>query len=87
MYAKYEVSNSYGSKVIKKVNVDNRQTGKQTDREDKTCFVVFEYIHSTEMGTWGDADLFRETWCQGDSNSVVKYFTWKYIPKQNKYGK
>ena len=51
MYAKYEVSNSHGSKVIEKVNVDNRQTGKQSDREDKTCFDVFEYIHSTEMDT------------------------------------
>ena len=26
---------SYGSKVIAKVKVDNRQTDKQTDREDK----------------------------------------------------
>ena len=25
---------------IEKVNVDNRQTGKQTNREDKTCFVI-----------------------------------------------
>ena len=31
MYAKYEVSISYGSKVIAKVKVDNRQT----DRQDK----------------------------------------------------
>ena len=30
MYAKYEVSISYGSKVIAKVKVDNRQTNKQT---------------------------------------------------------
>ena len=39
MHAKYEVSISYGSKVIAKVKVDNRQTDKQTDkqtdREDK----------------------------------------------------
>ena len=32
MHAKYEVSISYGSKVIAKVKVDNRQTDKQTDR-------------------------------------------------------
>ena len=30
MHAKYEVSISYGSKVIAKVKVDNRQTDKQT---------------------------------------------------------
>ena len=35
MHAKYEVSISYGSIVIAKVKVDNRQTDKQTDREDK----------------------------------------------------
>ena len=35
MYAKNEVSISYGSKVIVKVKVDNRQTNKQTDRQDK----------------------------------------------------
>ena len=35
MHAKYEVSISYGSKVIAKVKVDNRQTDKQTDRQDK----------------------------------------------------
>ena len=33
MHAKYEVSISYGSKVIAKVKVDNRQTNKQTDRQ------------------------------------------------------
>ena len=32
MHAKYEVYSSYGSKVIAKVKVDNRQTDKQTDR-------------------------------------------------------
>ena len=35
MHAKYEVSISYSSKVIAKVKVDNRQTDKQTDRQDK----------------------------------------------------
>ena len=34
-HAKYKVSISYGSKVIAKVNIDNRQTDKQTDRQDK----------------------------------------------------
>ena len=33
MYAKYEVSISYGSKVIAKVKVDNRQTDKHTDKQ------------------------------------------------------
>ena len=33
MHAKYEVSISYGSKVIAKVKVDNRQTDKKTDRQ------------------------------------------------------
>ena len=33
MTAKYEVGISYGSKVIAKVKVDNRQTDKQTDRQ------------------------------------------------------
>ena len=33
MHAKYEISISYGSKVIAKVKVDNRQTNKQTDRQ------------------------------------------------------
>ena len=33
MHAKYEVSISYGSKVIAKVKVDNRQTDKQKDRQ------------------------------------------------------
>ena len=37
MHAKYEVSISYGSKVIAKVKVDNRETDKQTDRQtDRT---------------------------------------------------
>ena len=44
MHAKYAVPISYGSKVIAKVKVDNRQTDKpadrhvykQTDRQDKT---------------------------------------------------
>ena len=35
MHAKYEVFISYGSKVIVKVKADNRQTNKQTDRQDK----------------------------------------------------
>ena len=35
MHAKYEVSISYGSKVIAKVKIDNRQTNKQTNRQDK----------------------------------------------------
>ena len=32
MHAKYEVSISYGSKVIVEVKVDNRQTNRQTDK-------------------------------------------------------
>ena len=35
MHVKYEVSISYGSKVIANVKVDKRQTNKQTDRQDK----------------------------------------------------
>ena len=37
MHAKYEVSISYGSKVLAKVKVDNRQTDKQTDRTKTIC--------------------------------------------------
>ena len=41
MHAKYEVSIAYGSKVIAKVKVDNRQTdrqiNKQTDRTKTIC--------------------------------------------------
>ena len=33
MHTKYEVSISYGSKVIAKVKVDNRQTYRQTDKQ------------------------------------------------------
>ena len=33
MHAKYEVSISYGSKVIAKVKVDIRQTNKATNRQ------------------------------------------------------
>ena len=33
MHAKYEVFISYGSNVIEKVKVDNRQTNKQTDKQ------------------------------------------------------
>ena len=33
MYAKYEASISYGSKVIAKFKVDNRQTNKQTNKQ------------------------------------------------------
>ena len=33
MHAKYEVSNSYGSKVMAKVKVDNRHTNRQTDKQ------------------------------------------------------
>ena len=35
MHAKYEASISYGSKVIANVKVDNRQTKRQTNRQDK----------------------------------------------------
>ena len=35
MHAKYEVSISNGSKVIANVKVDNRQTDRQTNRQDK----------------------------------------------------
>ena len=35
MHAKYEVSTSNGSKVIVNVKVDNRQTDRQTNRQDK----------------------------------------------------
>ena len=35
MHAKYEASISYGSKVIANVKVGNRQTNKQTDRQEK----------------------------------------------------
>ena len=33
MHVKYEVSISYGSKVIGKVKVDNRQTDRQKDKQ------------------------------------------------------
>ena len=33
MHTKYEVSISYGSKVIAKVKVDNGQANKQTDKQ------------------------------------------------------
>ena len=35
MHVKYAVSISYGSKVIAKVKVDNRETNRPTDRKDK----------------------------------------------------
>ena len=35
MHAKYKVSVSYGSKVIAKIKVNNRQTNKHTKRQDK----------------------------------------------------
>ena len=35
MHTKYEVSTSNGSKVIANVKVDNRQTDRQTNRQDK----------------------------------------------------
>ena len=35
MHAKYEASISYGSKVIANVKVDNIQTDRQTNRQDK----------------------------------------------------
>ena len=35
MHAKYEVSISFGSKVKAKVKVDNTQTDRQTNRQDK----------------------------------------------------
>ena len=35
MHAKYEVSISYGPKVIAKVKFDNIQTDRQTNRQDK----------------------------------------------------
>ena len=37
MHSKYEVSISYGSKVIAKVKVDNRKTNKQNDRTKPIC--------------------------------------------------
>ena len=42
MHAKYEVSISYGSKVISKVKVDNRQTNRQTNRIKTICPLSFD---------------------------------------------
>ena len=44
MHAKYEVSVSYSSTVIAKVKVDNRQTNKQTDWQDKTFNNIYIYV-------------------------------------------
>ena len=46
MHAKYEVSISYGSKVIAKVKVDNRQTNKQTDRTKTICPYHSIWVHN-----------------------------------------
>ena len=47
MHAKYEVYISYGSKVIAKVKVDNRQTNKQTERQtDRTKTICPPIIRS-----------------------------------------
>ena len=35
MHAKYEVCISYGSRVIANVKVDNRQTDRQTNKQNK----------------------------------------------------
>ena len=43
MPVKYEVSISYGSKVIANVKVDNRQTDRQTNRQDKNNMPLIRY--------------------------------------------
>ena len=55
MHAKYEVSISYGSKDIAKVKVDNRQTDKQTDRQDKNNMPPI--IRYGGIRIWSNLDL------------------------------
>ena len=52
MDAKYEVSISYGSKVIPNVKVDNRQTNKQAEQKQYAPFIrSWDKIKSLNYGT------------------------------------
>ena len=70
MHAIYEVSISNGSKVIVKVKVDNRQTDKQTDGQDKNNMPLI--IRS------GGIKISGETWFPGK----ICFFA-QYILKAN----
>ena len=50
MHAKYEVSISYGSKVIDEVKNDNRKTDKQTDRTKTICPRSFDPSTMNSLG-------------------------------------
>ena len=52
MHAKYEVCISYGSKVIGKVKVDNRQTGQnQYNKDDHGKSDPIKYVVVTRLSS------------------------------------
>ena len=54
MHAKYEVSISYGSKVIAKVKVDNRQTDRQTGQKQYAPDHSIRGHNNKEIGHFKD---------------------------------
>ena len=70
MHAKYEVSISYGSKVIAKVKVDN----KQTNRQDKNNTRIPRIIRSGGSGGIKTLWLYRCQMHYDNLHAVRRYF-------------
>ena len=64
MHAKYEVSISYGSKVLAKIKVYNRQTNRQTDRQTDRQAGQTQYAPDHSI--------------RGHKNSFKKVFDFQY---------
>ena len=68
MHAKYKVSIPYGSKVIAKVKVDNRQTDRQTDKQ--TNRQTGEKQYAPDHSIWG----YKKHW----QYIVAQILTWSW---------
>ena len=66
MHAKYDVSISYGSKVIAKVKVDNRQTNRQTNQQTDRTKTLYPRSFNPGHKNNQEVNVNFIRWCQND---------------------